>query len=327
MKIGIIISLLSLFPFLIEGQINLVPNPSFEDTFRCSIDSNIVKAKVWFNPTNYGTPDFFYPTIQGNPGCIDQYPGGWGGGAYSNIWGYQLPRSGNAYAGMAVSQGSELMESPLLDSMKMGKSYAVSFYVSVGDAYGSGLDLIGISFRSDSVTDYFLVGYLPGILNNDAGNASGNILIDQLGWMLVQDTFIAIGGERYMILGNIDTGNTQYYNSSNPTAVYFYFDDFDIHCVDCSSSIPPVSDYPEITLTPNPSNGEFILKGNFPPETKMKIYNMLGQLVWSEDIESGNRTVPIFLQLAAGVYVYQVQSPNGQAGNYVLKNGKLVIEK
>lgn len=54
----------------------------------------------------------------------------------------------------------------------------------------------------------------------------------------------------------------------------------------------------------------------------MKIYNMLGQLVWSENIESGNRTVPVFLQLAAGVYVYRVES-----GNDVLKNGKLVIEK
>ena len=331
MKVRLAIFFLFFLPVVSIGQINLVPNPGFEDTIRCPSDSTIIKTKVWYNPT-CGSPDYFYPTIQGNPGCINQYPAYWGGGGYSNNWGYQMPHNGLAYAGMVVPDASELMAVRLNDSLRNGKTYTISFYTSLGNASRSGMDLIQVAFMNDSITDYNLStcwNYLSN-LQSDAGNLSGNIIIDTLNWVLVQDTFIAGGGECYMVLGNIDTAQTQYYliDSLNPSRfAYYYFDDFDIHCIDCSTSIPPVPDYPQITLTPNPSNGEFILNGNFPPETKMKIYNMLGQLVWSEDIESGNRTVPIFLQLAAGVYVYRIESPKGQAGNYVLKNGKLVIEK
>lgn len=311
-----------MFPMIAGGQINLVPNPSLEDTFRCPSDSNVIKTKKWFNPTNYGTPDFFYVANQGNSICLDQAPAHWGGGGYNNAWGNQTPHSGLAYAGMAVSQGSELMESPLSDSMIAGKKYAVSFYVSVGDLWGSGLDLIGVSFLPDSTVDYTGAGTLPATLTNDAGNQSGNIITDTLGWSLVADTFVANGGEKYFILGNIDVANTQYYNSPNPTAVYFYFDDFDIHCVDCSTSVPVIPDYPEISLTPNPSNGEFILKGNFPLGSKIEFYNLLGQRLSEIEIAEGNQSLPISLQLAQGVYFYEITT-----GEKKMKSGKIVIAK
>lgn len=319
-----------LLTLLAKAQsVNLVPNSGFEDSLQCQQNLGTCRPDNWFVPTD-GTPDYFLISSPGNWGCLDDgTPSGWGGGRYSNQWGYQLPHSGEKYVGFGVPGSDEFIEVELTDSLKINKKYAVSFYVSLANSSYCGIDLIEFALTNDNLSAYFI--YTGASWFNDStgtgGNSLGNIIIDTLNWVLITDTITANGGERFLTVGNFDTSNT-YTNyifldttTTTPYA-YYYFDDFDIHCIDCSTSIPPISDYLEITLTPNPGNGNFYLNGNFPPETKMKIYNMLGQIIWSENIESGNRTVPVFLQLAAGVYVYQVQS-----GNDVLKNGKLVIEK
>ena len=104
MKVRLAIFFLFFLPVVSIGQINLVPNPGFEDTIRCPSDSTIIKTKVWYNPT-CGSPDYFYPTIQGNPGCINQYPAYWGVGGipitgvtkclimdwHMLVWSFQMP--------------------------------------------------------------------------------------------------------------------------------------------------------------------------------------------------------------------------------------------
>ena len=82
-----------LFNFLIYcdyclAQQNLVPNWSFEDTVNCSTWSYpTLICYPWFNPT-ISTPDYFttYPSCGIN--------------VYTNLQGYQLPKSGNAFSGL-----------------------------------------------------------------------------------------------------------------------------------------------------------------------------------------------------------------------------------
>ncbi len=320
-----------LLPFLSAGQVNLVRNPGFEDTLRCPSDSTITKAKVWYRPSACGTPDYFYPTMTGNIGCIDQMIlfNSWGGGGYgpaNNNWGTQFPNTGIAYAGMAVAGGTELMAGKLSDSLQAGKTYAVSFYTSLGETYYSqgahGLDLISFCFMQDSIVDYdqwTCWSYL-GTLHVDAGNQSGNFLTDTLGWTLVQDTFVAEGGERFFVFGNIDTANTQYVNSATGTACYYFFDDFDVHCIDCTSDTSEPPTYPEISVTPSITSGEITLSGNFPDATKFEVYNILGQKVFYDELQTGNQSQTLFLTLADGSYLYRVH-----AAGTTLKTGKIVV--
>lgn len=306
---------------------NLVLNGDFETFFICPSQATIVKATDWFNPIISGTPDYFHVSLTGNPGCVDQSPAWWGGGGYSNVWGYQVPRSGNAYAGMFVAGGGEIMAGKLSDSLRAGKSYAVSFYTVLGDFYynqGRSLDLIAMDFMDDSLSDYNLstVWQYLGNLEVDATNQSGNFLNDTLNWMLVADTFIAEGGERYFVLANIDTLNTQYSNNNPGGCCYYYFDDFDVHCIDCTSdtSEPPV--FPVITITPTLTQGEITLSGDFPAGTKLEVYDVLGQLVYYDELQSGNQTQTVLLQLSAGVYTCRVMAE----GN-MLKTEKVVVGK
>ena len=329
MKLVAALILTFCFSSLMLGQVNLVPNSNFEDTIRCPSDNSITKARFWYNPTICGSPDYFYPTMQGNLACVDQLAVGnsWGGGSYNNNWGYQLPNSGIAYVGMGVPEASELMAIRLLDTLIGGKRYAVSFYTSLGNNSGSGIDLVQLAFMEDSVTDYNINScwnYLSN-LQSDAGNYLGNYLIDTINWIVVQDTFIASGGEHYMIVGNIDTAQTQYYllDTINPSRfAYYYFDDFDVHCIDCTSdtSEPPV--FPVITITPTLTQGEITVSGDFPVGTKLEVYDVLGQLVFYDELQSGNQTQTVFLQLSAGVYTCRVIAE----GN-VLKTEKVVITK
>jgi len=238
-----------------------------------------------------------------------------------------LPHSGLAYAGFV--NVSENMAIQLSDTLKANKKYAVSCYVSLANNSDAAYDLIQFAFTNHRVAVYdtttWQLTYICDSMVANAENQPGNIITDTTNWVLVQDTFIADGGEYYMTVGNFDTAHTQYQivDTAHPSLnAYYYFDDFDVHCVDCNTAVTTIPNYPPISLSPNPSNGSFQLIGDFPPETKLKICNMLGQEVFMEDVDAGSRTVPINLQLAEGVYIYRVESESG-----VLKNGKLVIEK
>lgn len=312
-----------LLPFVSFGQTNLVPNPGFEDSVYCAFTAGTYRPALWFSPT-YGTPDYYNVTSSGNNGCMDDAPSNWGGGQYSNIRGFQLPHTGVAYSGLGID-GSEFLSIHLNDSLKTGKNYVVSFYASLAEASGAGIDSLSFCFRRDSLTTgYTQINLFYDSLQVVAGSQDGSCIIDTAGWVLLRDTFIASGGEIYMIFGNF-----QYYlsqpqyctlDSTLPQGSYYYFDDFDVHCIDCSTSIPPVLDYPEITLTPNPSNGEFILKGNFSSDTKLEIFDLLGQQVSNIEIPQGNQDFLISLLLADGVYLFQVKD-----GDTILKSQKIVI--
>jgi hypothetical protein len=313
------------FSSLMFGQVNLVRNPGFEDTLRCLSDSSIFVTKNWYRPTACGTPDFYYPTQQ-NVQCVAEFPQVWGGGDFINSRGNQLPHSGSAYAGMGVSLGSELLAVSLTDSLKYGNTYVVTFYVSIAEVSLAALDQINLSFMRDSITDFNITTcwtYL-GNLNVSASNQAGNILSDSVDWMQVQDTFVASGGELYMLVGNIDTAATlyQYFDSTFQKGAYYYFDDFDVHCIDCTSdtSEPPV--FPVITISPTLTQGEINLSGDFPAGTKLEVYDVLGQLVYYDEMQSGNQTQTVFLQLSAGVYTCRVMAE----GN-VLKTEKVVVTK
>jgi hypothetical protein len=179
----------------------------------------------------------------------------------------------------------------------------------------------------DSVVDYNpnTCWNYANNLHADAGNKPFNFLLDTAGWMLVRDTFTALGQEQYMLFTGIDTVNDHYYllDSANPSRfAYYYLDDFDVHCIDCNT--PTDTSLPEIRpflLYPNPSSGLYFLECTVPPQSVIEVFDMLGQKIKSVDLLEGeNRTTFNLTEFAAGLYVWRVR-----AGEEVLHTGKLVL--
>jgi hypothetical protein len=303
------------------AQVNLVPNPSFEDTTYCPT-GNVNKATGWFSPS-LGTPDIFRDS--GNVGVCWESCEWIGVANYSNGGGYQLPRTGRTYAGFKTlgsmpGATREYISIQLSDTLEAGKKYCVSFYTSLGNYSGYAFDKIGAAFSSLPYLDCSNSDAI--ISNNGIANEVGDIILDTLSWVQVSDTFVAAGGELYITLGNFfDDTNLQIVTTGfGAQMAYHYFDDVEV--MYCDSVIDPPHTYPDISLTPTIGSGEISLSGNFPEGTQLEVYDMVGQRVYYNELQSGNQSQTLYLTLADGAYIYRIQ-----AAGTTLKTGKLVFTR
>ena len=132
----ITIFILLTYPYFVRGQVNLVPNPSFEVYDTCPNGfSAIWYADNWFQPNNYwgsvtnsGSSDLWNS-------CNNLILPGYG--VPTNWGGYQHPRTGNGYAAIAilcidsVNTFREYIEVRLDSPLIRNYNYCVSFYASL----------------------------------------------------------------------------------------------------------------------------------------------------------------------------------------------------
>ena len=140
---SIITFLIIMFSFsnIIYSQINLVPNPGFEEYISCPDDyGEFDRVKYWFN-TTLGTPDYYNAcSITKNPDVPN------------NNMGYQYARTGAAYVGIFTASDSiypnyrEYIAAKLLNILSAEKKYKVEFYVSLSDSSNLAADGFGIYF-------------------------------------------------------------------------------------------------------------------------------------------------------------------------------------
>jgi gliding motility-associated-like protein len=184
-----------------EGQNNLVANPSFESYSSCpNSQAQLDRCINWSNP-NINSPDYFNTCSPVGSFCFVPL----------NFWGFQNPRTAQAYAEFTPrygsSQGREYVEGKFSDSLFFAKRYCVSFFISLSDSSTWATDRIQAYLSPDSI---FLpmasvLPYSPQI-----ENPVGNFINDTSGWVLISGTYQASGGERFMTIGN-------FYNDANTT--------------------------------------------------------------------------------------------------------------
>ena len=203
------------------GGANLVPNPQFEGYSYCPyFFSQVGAAGPWFNAT-VATPDYMN-TCSTHPGAS----------VPNNVPGSQTPYSGNGYMGIftysvygtnPVPGYREYIEAPLLSTLQAGTTYQVSFRVSLADYSGWAMSEIGAFFSAGPLT-----GNTQGPLNvtPQIENPSTNLLTSTNGWMLVQGTFVATGGENHITIGNFRSdANTTATTAWGTNHSYYYIDD------------------------------------------------------------------------------------------------------
>ena len=214
-----------------QGQTNLVPNPSFENTVGCPSGDNRLQDYLtnWFNCR--GSPDYFN-NCRNTVLYSVHIP--------SNSWGYQYPHSGNSYIGLIGTippngnNGDELAECALTETLK-NQLYCVEFYVSLGDSCGYAISDICAYFSDTLIYDARdslgnLIPFTPQVCND-----VNTPIVDKVNWTKISGTFLAKGGEKYILIGNFSTnGSTHSVPVSGAGGIgvrneaYYYIDDVSV---------------------------------------------------------------------------------------------------
>ncbi len=142
-----------------------------------------------------------------------------------SVFGYKQPRSGQAYAGFTVNRtGSDKPEyliKELNNPLVSGTEYMLTFYVSLSQYSTHGTNNIGAYVGEDliegEVNNY--LNYFPQVYSMDQKS-----LTNSTSWTKVSNTFIAKGGEKYVIVGSFSSAmknNIEASSLSNSLIHYF----------------------------------------------------------------------------------------------------------
>ncbi|MFZ5554703.1 MAG: gliding motility-associated C-terminal domain-containing protein [Bacteroidota bacterium] len=254
------------------AQQNFVKNSSFEDTVSCpSYQGNFDKCLDWYNPSA-NTPDFFHICSAFDAGVPN------------NFWGYQMPKTGIAYAGFLTynpSNGRDFVEGELISTLSSNKKYIFRFWISKSNTLHAEIDSIGVYFSDtlySELTNLQTLNVIPQIKIPVSWNSDTT----SDGWREIKAVFNAQGFENYFIIGNFDdnantTLDTIGPDKPNTPGCYYYIDDVSIEEwieSDLVIEIPNV-------FTPNDDgvNDYFSFTTNEPVEFKATIFNRWGQVI------------------------------------------------
>ena len=183
---------------------NLIQNPSFEDPLRRT--TPIFAPVAWVAATqegfNYFTPlndtfNLFYP--QGVP---------------INFNGFQYAKDGETYIGILVYTHYENQRNPqreyaqnsLSKALEKDSTYCLRLYMSMADSMlFASKNQLGVYFSSNAVSanNRLPLPYSPQIIiSPDSFNT------DKENWTEYNFQYTAVGGERYMTVGNFNDTNS-----------------------------------------------------------------------------------------------------------------------
>jgi hypothetical protein len=311
-----------LFSKVVIAQVNLVPNPSFEDTVHCPQGlTQIFNTQYW--QAGYGSVDYF------NECAISQV------GVPLNILGYQFANTGVAYAGeiifhTMVNNGREFIEIELMDSLIAYSSYNVEFYVSLADSEQYGIWNLGAYFSVNGIQGNALsqiLTYLPQV-----NNSQGNYITNKNGWTKIKGSFIAGGGEKFITIGNfeddsvIDTlfvGGSSNSGAYDWRGSYYYLDDVAVYKDSTVGLNEAERKEQETKVFPNPAKNEITImfEKESVTNTTIEVFDLFGNIMLNENIIPKNKQVTISVnQLGQGVYLYKIQNSKG-----IIASDRLVI--
>jgi hypothetical protein len=187
------------FPFLSFGQYNLVPNPSIENCSNCLdhflefIEPNGPIIPGWSNP-NVLTPDLIQNINQALPFDTIAGPKMFGIMSYQSIFNDPQPE---------FHDQRDYVQCELIDSLIFKKIYKVDFYtMHLNDLAHFLTNNVGIHFSDTALHsntgDYFNLDAQVKYFNNE-------LVQNEMQWVKTSGIYEAIGGEKYMTVGNFNS--------------------------------------------------------------------------------------------------------------------------
>ena len=221
----------------LQGQQNIVPNPSFEvlnaapSCYGVLQFRNIVSD--WTNPTP-ATPDLY--SIHLPDSCPLSQPNSILNSSEINFpIGHQWPRSGDNFAGLGgFSQWyREYLEVELTEPMQVNQKYCCEMYVSFAEGSAFAHNNLGMYLSED-----YVYQNAQGIMNRTAQIISEEVIKDTVKWVRIGRTYTPNKPFKYLLLGHFSPPNYSDVTSVNPNRNrlrYYYIDDVRI-----SKFIPPL---------------------------------------------------------------------------------------
>jgi hypothetical protein len=290
---------------------NLVPNPSFEDTFFCpqfySEIGNACEHWLVFKES----PDYMHTC---NPILSNDLTNG------------KLPHTGEAFAGFltyGITTPNILREQigiQLASPLVIGEKYFVSFFVSL--AYVSSIANIATNNVGALFTTYPYYDPMLEIPNINFSHINETSIISDTIWVKISGAFIADSSYTHMVIGNFyddiftDTLNLPYTVAQQ--RAYYCVDDV---CVTTDSLYnemwtgvvttvkKSIDNINHVICYPNPANDVFNIKSDDVIRS-IELYNCLGnRVLFIDHINSHLRTITVN-QYTSGYYFLKVNTLN-----------------
>lgn len=282
---------------LAEAQINLVPNPSFEDTINCPPFLGSMLVQNWSSFRN--SSDYFN-------GCSltsTNVP--------NTTFGYQFAHSGTAFCGVITYlRGSspntnnyrEFIGAPLLSPLQIGIRYYFSFYAvsAQNNAIGFFSNNIGLRFLTNQYNNLN-----PAPVDNFSHVKLDSLLTDTVNWHKISGSFIADSNYQYVSIGNfydyLNTDTLVY--TPFPQTAYCYIDDV---CVTTDSLYNETwvglhhVELNEVQIWPNPVQ-DYIQYLSTVRIDEVIIFDIRGRLIKSEKVNSMVGRIDIGT-ISSGIY-------------------------
>jgi hypothetical protein len=297
------------------GQLNLVPNSSFEDTNQCPDGEYINYATGW---SSYGlSPELYHPCANNQWNAPHSYIG------------YQNAATGVAFAGLIAYQragisNKEFIGGQLSQSLIIGQKYFVSFKASLpkknpsvtnqNDCAVYACNKLGILFTTVAFSST-----TPPPTNNFSHFYSDSIITDTLNWITVSGSFIADSAYDHLILGVFfDTNNVDTIRLFQPDCDFFAYYFIDDICVSTDSMTcyqyigidESKLDPSRFNIFPNPSVDYFTINDLLNESYSIIIYNTIGQELYRENnLNEFNNKIDI-QRFEKGLLFIQVKTKN-----------------
>ena len=239
-----LLALVAVQPLL--GQRNLVPNPGFEENIQPpTAISQLYLATPWKGfATDAGSvpADYFHRLSTAE---ISSVP--------ANYLGFQEPRTGSAYAGFIAFSDEyefyrEFIQVKLLEPLAKDTTYYIEFYVSLAENRTLAISDLGCHLSMHDPFSYlFTPAYVSSLRDEETNmlkrevftilkahirNDPDRILRNHVEWVNVSGTFVSLGGERFITIGNFSKRKRTIKEKvvTNPNSIlfndaYYFIDD------------------------------------------------------------------------------------------------------
>ncbi|MBD79642.1 MAG: hypothetical protein CL840_12050 [Crocinitomicaceae bacterium] len=194
MKKIILSSLVALlFASNLIGQVNKVPNPSFEEIGKVKAPGQIEVVLEWYSPEGMKPADVF--TTKTKKAEV-QVP--------VNIRGRSETHDGETYVGVLAYSEREakprtFIQTKMAKKLIAGKKYCIKMHVSLSDLSKYGCDNLGMHLGSKAIKAKDIEAWDIEPQLTFTNNA---IVSDQFEWVPICIEFEADGTERYITIGN-----------------------------------------------------------------------------------------------------------------------------
>ncbi|NBG65861.1 T9SS type A sorting domain-containing protein [Acidiluteibacter ferrifornacis] len=306
---------------------NLIPNGSFEDTI--SYGGGFTFPKQWTSPSGFNSVGEHYTPFNQFKWTVPQ-----------NFFGNQHAYNGSSYFGLVMyllirnpPSMRDYIQTKLRNNLTKDSTYCMQLYVNLPDSMthaSRGQLGIYLSNTAVSSTSNFNLPYTPQLIVSPT-----NYITDKLNWTEFNFQYTAVGGERYLTIGNfndtlgIDTFFVGGGKDPNYYGTYYFIDNLYLgHCDSITTSIGVAENsankQEEFSIYPNPAHDqitvEFTASSN--ENGRFELYNTLGQLQLTEQLNGDHQKHIISLtELQQGIYFYRLIS-----NSTLTKSGNLVID-